>query len=107
MIIILLVALMLLLPKHSGGWGWRGVQAAGSRRQQTSTGCRKEKLISDYLFGLPGRVVKSGRMIPGGDRHMYMGSGKTYCTYADDVTGGRGSHSSLTLRQVAAFAGGG
>lgn len=106
MIIILLVALMLLLPKHSGGWGWRWVQAAGGS-SITSTGCRKEKLISDYLFGLPGRVVKSGRMIPGGDRHMYMGSGKTHCTYADDVTGGRGSHSSLTLRQVAAFAGGG
>lgn len=105
MIIILLVALMLLLPKHSGGWGWIWVQAAGG--SSTSTGCRKEKLISDYLFGLPGRVVKSGRMIPGGDRHMYMGSGKTHCTYADDVTGGRGSHSSLTLRQVAAFAGGG
>lgn len=100
MIIISLVAALLLpLPKHSRGEGW--VQAA--RRLVA------EKLISDYLFGLPGRAVKSGRMIPGGDRHMYicMGSCKTDSmnTYADDVTHGS-SHSSLTLRQVAAFAGG-
>lgn len=35
---------MLLLPKHSGGWGWRWVQAAGSRRQQHVDWLQEEKI---------------------------------------------------------------